>query len=167
MHLILSTPVFPQALFMKAADLIAGVDRTTVENWMRGGSLIPASLSGGDAFGNSFSGPTFSLFDLIKLSAMADFRSAFGVPPKKASALADEILSRYEREILQVLRANDEGSALPGPVVYKVGRFTLALPLNWWAGRAAGVFDAWSATSAGDVPQLRDALEAWRAEASQ
>lgn len=163
MHPVLSTPAFPQALFMKAAHLTAGVDRTTVENWMRGGSLVPASVSGAEDFG-PFTGPTFSVGDLIKLLAIAEFRAAFAVPPKKAAALADEILATYENEIMQVLRANEDGGALPGPVVHKVGRFTVALPLNWWAARAAGVLEMWRATSAGEAPQLRDVLEAWRAE---
>lgn len=159
MHPILSIPAFPQALFMKAADLIAGVDRTTVENWMRGGSLVPA--------GATASPPTFSLADLIKLLAMADLKSSFGVPPKRASIMAAEFLSAYEAEILQVLRASEGGGALPGPVVHKVGRFTVALPLNWWAARAAGVLEMWGATSAGEDPQLRDALDAWRSEGAQ
>lgn len=167
MHPILSIPAFPQALFMKAAHLTAGVDRTTVENWMRGGSLVPASASGSEAFGGNLSGPTFSVGDLIKLLAIAEFKAAFGIPPKRASALADEVLAAYEAEILQVLRANEDGSALPGPVVHKVGRFAVALPVNWWAARAAGVLEMWSATTAGEVPQLRDALDAWRSERAQ
>lgn len=167
MHPVLATPAFPQAFFMKVAHLTAGVDRVTVENWMRGGSLVPASAAGGEGFGEPFAGPTFSVGDLVKLLAISDFRAAFGVPPKKASALADEILAAYESEILQVFRANESGGALPGPVVHKVGRFAVALPLNWWAARAAGVLETWSATTAGEAPLLRDVLAAWREECGQ
>ncbi len=163
MHPILSTPAFPQAFFMRVAHLTGGVDRVTVENWIRGASLTPASLSGsGD--GEGVGGPTFSVGDLIKVLAMAEFRSSFGTPPRKASALADEVISAYETEILQVLRANDDGTALPGPVAHQIGRFAVALPLNWWAARAAGVLETWSQTAGGEADKLREVLSAWRSE---
>lgn len=167
MHPILSTPAFPQSYFMAVAVVTGGLDRATVENWIRGGSLVPASASGGEAFGKNFSGPTFSVANLIKLLMIADFRAAFGVPPRKGAALADEVIQAYEDEILQVLQANQDGSALPGPVIHKVGRFQIALPINWWAARAAGVLESWAATSAGDAPVLKQAVEAWREECQQ
>ncbi len=167
MHPILSTPAFPQSYFMAVALVTGGLDRPTVENWIRGGSLVPVSSSGIEVDGKKFSGPMFSVADLIKLLIIADFRAALGTPPRKGASLADEVLDAYESEILQVLRANEGGGALPGPIIHQVGRFQIALPINWWAARAAGVLESWMATTAGDVPSLSDAMQSWRAECQQ
>lgn len=95
----LNTPLIPQSVFVK----LASVDRQTIENWVRAGSLKPAesgveraSESLRDIFGG---GTLFSLGDLLKVELMEHARRTLAMPPKAASSFADDIISQRGSDI--------------------------------------------------------------------
>lgn len=99
---LLKLPVFPMAFFVK----LAPVSRTTLENWMRSGALVPELDEPGPASKEpSFGGKQFSIRNLYKVELMHRLVSTLGVSPRHASALSNRLIDDNAAEIDRSFRA--------------------------------------------------------------
>lgn len=99
-------PVFLSPIFVK----LAPVDRTTIENWQRGGSFRqPGRFDPAETDDRRSS---YTLADLLKLELMEKLRKGFGSSPRIASEIADQIISScdevFESEFKRLHQSGEE-----------------------------------------------------------
>lgn len=163
--------VMPQPVFIK----LSPVDRNTIENWVRAGSLVPAKPN--DHFKELSAkvwGSTYSLKNLLEVEMMKRFRAEFSIPPKRASELADAILAACQVDIEnEFSRLSKEGAERDDGYVAMFGiddegrarrdfrqwdTFMLAVPIGALAyilHKKFTVFDAWAQV---ELPKIREAV---------
>lgn len=174
MNPLLANPIFPQPQFLR----LLKVDRNTVENWSRSGSLTPKKGARGR-------NPFFSPADLIKVRMMLALKEQLSTLPSHGAALADQLLAHCGDDLAKamqrlVVRAVDpealgEGRVAPfcepafsstfgvdigeqGPILsvddHVDGAIVMIFPLQRWVHEAALAFVAMLMMLEGDGARL-------------